>query len=201
MPIANIRIIPEKNGSFMAMIRQAIPDDACQVAPLFILSMGHIAGIFANSDRYEDAIPFFEQFFREKNNQYSYVNTLVFEEETKILGSVTGYDGALLHQLRQPVLDQIRKTQPAFTPGDETEAGEYYLDCIQVHSGHQGKGIGKKMIDAFCEKAKLLGYFRVGLIVDLINPQAKKFYENIGFQLSGEKYFMGHRYFHMVKEI
>ncbi|WP_221390047.1 GNAT family N-acetyltransferase [Dyadobacter sp. NIV53] len=182
------------------MIRQATPEDARQVAPLFILSMGHIAGIFANSDRYEDAIPFFERFFAKENNQYSYENTLVLEEEMEILGSVTGYDGALLHQLRQPVLDQIRKTQPGFTPNDETEAGEYYLDCIQVHPAHQGKGIGKKLIHAFCERGYSLGYKRVGLIVDLENPDAKRFYESLGFFIAGEKDFMGHRYFHMVKE-
>lgn len=189
-----------KENYFTGIIRQAVPEDASQVAPLFILSMGHIAGIFANSDRYEDAIPFFEQFFKEKNNQYSYVNTLVFEEKTKILGSVTGYDGALLHQLRQPVLDQIRKTQPGFIPGDETEAGEYYLDCIHVNLAYQGKGIGKKLIHAFWEKAYSLGYERVGLIVDSENISAKRFYESLGFFTLGEKDFMGHRYFHMIKE-
>ncbi|MCE7043610.1 GNAT family N-acetyltransferase [Dyadobacter sp. CY312] len=183
------------------MIRPATTDDATQVAPLFILAMGHIAGIFANSDRYEDAIPFFEDFFIRKGNQYSHEFTLVCEEEGVVTGSVTGYDGALLHLLRQPILDQLRKTKPDFSPDDETEAGEYYLDCINVHPDHQGKGIGKKLIHAFCNKAQLLGYNRVGLIVDLDNPRAKKFYENLGFKVSGIKAFMGHRYFHMVKEV
>jgi len=182
------------------MIRPATPSDAEQVGPLFILSMGHIAGIFANSDRYEDAIPFFEKFFRQRDNQYSYANTLVFEEENRIKGSVTGYDGALLHVLRQPVLDELRKNKPDFTPDDETEAGEFYLDCIHVDKNAQGKGIGKKLIAAFCQKALSLGYDRVGLIVDRENPEAKRFYTNLGFQVSGEKDFMGHTYFHMVKK-
>ena len=183
------------------MIRQAIPEDAGQVAPLFILAMGHIAGFFANSDHYDDAIPFFEQFFKQDNNQYSYVHTLVFEDEGNILGSVTGYDGARLHELRQPILDQVRKKQPDFTPDNETEAGEYYLDCINVDADHQGKGIGKKLIQAFCDAGHARGYSRVGLIVDLTNPDAKRFYEKIGFYVAGEKDFMGHRYFHMVKEV
>lgn len=181
------------------MIRQATAGDAAQVGPLFILAMGHIAGIFANSDRYEDAIPFFEDFFRRTDNQYSYVFTQVLEEDGVIAGSVTGYDGADLHVLRQPILDQVRKTRPDFLPDDETEAGEYYLDCINVHSGHQGKGVGKKLIQAFCTRAKLLGYERVGLIVDLDNPRALKFYENQGFSVAGSKPFMGHQYFHMIK--
>lgn len=183
------------------MIRPATPSDATQVAPLFLLAMGHIAGIFANSDRYEDAIPFFEKFFVDRDNQYSHANTLVLEEDNQIIGSVTGYDGACLHALRQPILDQIHKTQPELTVDDETEAGEYYLDCINVHPDHQGKGVGKKLIIAFCQKAKQLGYGQVGLVVDLENVKAKGFYESLDFKVTGEKAFMGHRYFHMVREV
>ncbi len=36
------------------MIRPATPDDSNAVAPLMILALGHIAGIFANSENYED---------------------------------------------------------------------------------------------------------------------------------------------------
>ena len=44
------------------MIRPARPEDADSVAPLLILGMGHIAGIFARSDNQADAIPFFRDF-------------------------------------------------------------------------------------------------------------------------------------------
>lgn len=183
------------------MIRSSVASDAQQVAPLFLLGMGHIAGIFANSEQYEDAIPFFEHFFAQPDNQYSYSNTLVYEEEGKLLGSVTGYDGALLHQLREPILKEIRKKRPNFLPNDETEAGEFYLDCINVHPDYQGKGIGKKLIQAFCELAARLAHSRVGLIVDYENPDARKIYERLGFNIRGTRDFMGHTYFHMIKEL
>ncbi|WP_254562754.1 GNAT family N-acetyltransferase [Dyadobacter diqingensis] len=183
------------------MIRPAKPEDAAAVAPLMILAMGHIAGIFARSENHEDAIPFFDAFFRQDNNQYSYVNTLVFENEAGVVGSVTGYDGKLLRSLRQPILDELHKSDPDFSPNDETEAGEYYLDCVNVHANHQGKGIGKLLINAFCAHARQLGYHRVGLIVDLENPAAKRLYENLGFAAAGEKDFMGHQYYHMVREM
>lgn len=182
------------------MVRAAKPEDASVVAPLMILAMGHIAGIFANSENYEDAIPFFEMFFRMDNNQYSYVNTLVYENEKGIVGSVTGYDGKHLYQLRQPILDELRKSDPDFTPNDETEAGEYYLDCVNVDESQQGKGIGKILINAFCELGFSLGYKRIGLIVDMENPAAKKLYTNLGFYEEGIRDFMGHQYFHMVKD-
>ena len=186
---------------FLDMIRQGTASDAPQVAPLFILAMGHIAGIFADSERYEDAIPFFESFYKRSDNQYSYVFTQVFEEEHMIIGSVTGYNGADLQILREPILDQIRKTKPGFLPDNETEAGEYYLDCINVHPEHQGKGIGQKLIQAFCDRAQSLGYNRVGLIVDIDNPRARMFYEKQGFIVAGQKSFMDHWYFHMVKAL
>ncbi len=45
-----------------------------------------------------------------------------------------------------------------------------------------------------------LGHKRIGLIVDLENPDAKKLYTNLGFYEAGTRDFMGHQYFHMVKD-
>jgi ribosomal protein S18 acetylase RimI-like enzyme len=182
------------------MIRAAVVLDSPQVSPLFILSMDHIAGIYANSNRNEDAIPIFDHFFRRSKNQYSYENTLVYEENGQILGAVTGYNGADLQSLRQPVLDHLLQFNPAFEVDNETEAGEYYLDCVSVHPDAQGKGVGKKLLQAFCDKGFQLGFTRIGLIVDLENPDAKRLYEKVGFISAGEKDFMGHRYEHMIRE-
>jgi hypothetical protein len=64
------------------MIRKATPEDGDAVAPLLVQALGHIAGIFAGSEHYEDAIPLVKTFFERNDNQYSYVNTLVFEDGT-----------------------------------------------------------------------------------------------------------------------
>nr|WP_295929123.1 GNAT family N-acetyltransferase [uncultured Dyadobacter sp.] len=183
------------------MIRPAKIADAEAVAPLLVLGMGHIAGIFAGSENHTDAIPFFRSFFLHPSNQYSYTNTLVFETESGIIGSINGYDGGLLHTLRQPVLAKLRERDPFFTPSDETGPGEFYLDCINVHPGYQGRGIGSQLIAAMCTQAEMLGHKRVGLIVDMVNPAARRLYDRLGFEVAGEKDFMDHRYFHMVRDI
>jgi len=183
------------------MIRPATPNDAADLAPLIILALGHIACIFAISDDPHDAIPLMEQFIGSEGNQYSYENTLVYEDENGIAGSIIGYDGAQLHALREPVLKVIRASDPGFTPGDETEAGEFYIDCVNVEPARQGQGIGKKLISALCDLASSRGFSCVGLIVDKVNPQAKTLYEKLGFRKAGEKDFMGHRYDHMVCEV
>ncbi|MCE7069205.1 GNAT family N-acetyltransferase [Dyadobacter sp. CY327] len=183
------------------MIRPATSDDAPKLAPLIILALGHIACLFAKSDDPNDAIPLMERFIANKGNQYSYENTLVYEDENGVIGSIVGYNGACLHELRAPVLKALRESDPDFSPGDETEAGEYYVDCVNVNPAHQGKGIGKKLLNAFCELAAAKHFNRVGLIVDKVNPDARKIYEKVGFQVAGEKDFLGHTYDHMVREV
>jgi len=183
------------------MIRPATAADARDLAPLIILALGHIASLFAKSDNPKDAIPLMEQFIGAKGNQYSYENTLVYEDENGVIGSIVGYDGARLHELRAPVLKVLRESSPDFSPGDETEAGEFYIDCVNVDPAHQGKGIGKKLLNAFCELAAAKQFNRVGLIVDHVNPDARKIYEKVGFRVAGEKDFLGHTYDHMVRDI
>jgi ribosomal protein S18 acetylase RimI-like enzyme len=180
------------------MIRQATPDDAPAVVPLLMSAMGHLAAIFAGTDDVDEIGSVFRLFFQMDLSQYSYANTLVFEEDHVIVGSITGYDGARLHELRQPVLDRLFLKEPDFELGDETGAGEYYVDCVSVDPAHQGRGIGKQLIKAFCGLAAAKGFAQVGLIVDQTNPSARKLYADLGFRIAGEKLFQGHRYDHMV---
>jgi ribosomal protein S18 acetylase RimI-like enzyme len=185
------------------MIRAARPTDAEEVVPLIIQAMGKLANKFTNVEDEELIDQLFKYFFQQHNNQYSYENTLVFEEEGKVLGSINAYDGGKLLELRKAFLNYVVEHYKAsdVNQDTETEAGEFYLDSISVHPSAQGKGIGKQLIRAGIDWAKKLGHHTVGLLVEQNNENALRLYQKTGFVIQNEKQFLGGLYHHMVFKI
>src|SRR5690349_12118645 len=115
------------------MIREATPADAAQIARLIIHAMEDLASKFVGQPDPLEAIPLFEHFVALPGNQYSYEHILVYEDESGICGVISGYDGADLDLLRTPFLRYITSTYGfKGEPEDETQPGEYYIDCISV---------------------------------------------------------------------
>lgn len=185
------------------MIRAAKPADAEEVVPLVIQAMGKLAKKLTNVEDDEIINRIFKHFFQQENNQYSYENTLVFEDEGKILGSLNAYDGGNLLKLRQPFLAYLAEHYQANNTNQDTEtqSGEFYLDTISVNPNTQGKGIGKQLIKAGIDWAEQLGHHNIGLLVEQSNDRALKLYQNMGFAIQNEKQFMGGLYHHMVLKI
>ncbi|MCO5934136.1 GNAT family N-acetyltransferase [Mucilaginibacter sp. RB4R14] len=184
------------------MIRQATPADAPSISRLIILAMGKLAAKFANS--YDPAKPLelFERFAKLTDNQYSYTNILVWDEQGEAAGMIIAYDGAKINELRKPFLDYTR-SQLGFTgtPEDETQPGEYYIDCLAVNPDKQGKGIAKKLITALFNRAAELGHDTVGLLVSKGNDKAKRLYIDLGFEEQGEKQLLGGLHYHLQYKI
>jgi ribosomal protein S18 acetylase RimI-like enzyme len=170
-------------------IRPALPEDYKQVAPLIVQAMEDLACTFANTEDPQIAIPLFEYFFQQKSNQYSFEHTLVYEEMEKIMGSITFYDGALLPQYRKPFLEFIAEKYKVtgLIIEDETDPEEIYIDTLSVSPKHQGKGIGKQLLAAAINQARHGNQRKIGLLVDLENPGAKKLYSALGFESVGKK--------------
>ena len=82
---------------------------------------------------------------------------------------------------------------------DTRRGREYYLDSLAVLPEYRGKGIGACLLHAFCERAFSEGAERVGLIVDIDNPNAEKLYVAQGFEYVGERIFLGHQMRHLQK--
>ena len=160
--------------------------------------MGNLAGKFANSTDPVKILALFERFISKTGNQYSYENILVWDEQAEVCGMIIAYDGAQLDKLRKPFLDYTR-SQLGFTsqPEDETQSGEFYIDCLSVSAQHQGKGVAKKLIKALFERAVERGHQTVGLLVSKDNDKAKKLYTGLGFELKGEKKLLGGFHYHL----
>jgi ribosomal protein S18 acetylase RimI-like enzyme len=180
------------------LIRKAKPEEYKIIAPLILLAMGDIVFHFIGENSSEKAIRLLESLICEPSNQYSFENCWVAEAEGEIIAAALVYDGGKLHQLREPVAKALKLMfNRPFTPEDETQSGEYYIDCVAVNPARQGKGIGSKvfqfLIDAYVYKqGKTLG-----LLVDKENPAAKKLYLNLGFEIVGEKIFAGKKLEHL----
>lgn len=170
-------------------IRQAAPTDYRQVAPLIVQAMEDLACTFANTKDPKKTYPLFEYFFQQPANQYSFQNTLVYDEGGTIAGSIIAYDGGLLPKYREPFLKYIATNYDVtdLVIENETMKGELYIDTLSVYPSYQGRGIGKKLLNAINTKAREEGHTKIGLLVDLKNPSAKKLYSALGYESVGSK--------------
>lgn len=181
------------------MIRKARPSDAFAIAPLMMQAMEEvIQHLTGSADAYSE-LPLLQRFISLPDNQYSYQNTIVFESRDGVVGSLTAYDGAKLHALRQPVIDYLSLGGIQITQiNDETEAGEFYIDTISVAPKQQGTSIGTQLLQAGIEWGLTLGLPAIGLLVNPDKPKAKSFYEHQGFMIQGIRPFMDIDYIHMI---
>lgn len=89
-------------------IRPAKPEDATAIADYILLAMQDLAFKFSNNKDVSLTHDLFQKFTALPANQYSYENTLVAEEQGKIIGAIIGYDGGKLEELRTPFVEYIR---------------------------------------------------------------------------------------------
>lgn len=180
-------------------IRKATPQDVDVVPELMLQAMQDIVFTFIQSQDIEEAIHFLSTLFKKPGNLYSYENTFVaVDDQQEIMGSITGYNGADFFTLREPVLQYMQdKYNNDYQPEPETSADQFYLDTVAVSVLAQGKGIGSRLLKHMVDHAKANGFDKVGLIVDLENPEAMKLYSRLGFT-QGEKIdFAGGEYYNM----
>lgn len=174
------------------IIRKATLDDSESLAQLLLLAMEEIIYKFIELKDYKTAYYFLLHFVASENNQYSYQNCFVAEEENEIVAAVSVYDGGKLHELRKPIIDYVRLNfNPDFDPEDETQRGEFYIDSLGVNPKCQGKGIGSKLLQFLIEEFVTKNHETLGLLVEEENPGAKKLYLKLGFKVVGVKTLVG----------
>lgn len=187
------------------MIRQAVPSDAPAAVPLIVEAIGSIACLLTGTPNRQEAGFILDQFFRQQGNRVSYENALVLEDSLSphqpVAGVAVMYDGAIARSLDEPLEKAaIRKSGLSdYRIPTEAEPSEFYLDTVSVDPNCQGRGFGRQLIEASCERARNLGHDRIGLLVDVGNLGARRLYERLEFRLEGGKQIAGYEYLHMVR--
>jgi len=85
----------------------------------------------------------------------------------------------------------------SFNPEEETQAGEYYIDCVAVNPTRQGSGVGSKILQFLINEYVYERNEKLGLLVDKENPDARKLYLKLGFEMVGEKTLAGKKMEHL----
>ena len=174
-------------------IREALATDAPFIALVVCMAL--------DSDATHPLYEIFEKLAARDDAQYSYRNTLIAEVDGKPVAAIVGYDGALLHKLREPLHTMMRETLGrTIEIEEETSAGEFYADSLAVLPEYRGRGIGSKLLNTICERAFANNFKRVGLLVDFENPKAGALYSSLGFVRINAITFLGHRMWHLQRE-
>ena len=105
------------------ILRRATIDDSAAIARAVTMAFGEDMTRRLCGDR---GVEIFERIVRMDNTQYSYRNTIVCTVNGVVAGAICGYDGARLHELRQPALDILREEcGTVIQVTDETGPGEF----------------------------------------------------------------------------
>ncbi|MHC8949102.1 GNAT family N-acetyltransferase [Sphingobacterium hungaricum] len=171
----------------MITLRKATKNDASALADLMLLAMDEIVYYFIGDKNPLHAKDFLMHFISLENNQYSYENSYVAEENKQILGQITLYDGKDLSKLREPIKNYLsEKFKRELQFEDETSAGEIYIDTLSVFPQAQGKGIGRGLLNFSIQEFAVNQNQVLGLLVEKSNPNAKKLYIQVGFKMVNE---------------
>lgn len=157
-----------------------------------MLAMEEIAYAFIGVNDWDQAFWFLVGLVKKEGNQYSWQHCWVVENEIGVVGAAIVYDGAKLQELRAPVAVEIRQSFGRdFDPEDETQTGEFYIDCIGVNPDLQGKGIGSQLLQFLIEEFVVQNRQTLGLLVEKDNLKAKDLYLKLGFKVVSEKTLTG----------
>ena len=144
------------------MIRRATPADIPRIAEILV---------FAKRTAYRSIF---------QNDYFSFQELQVhkvmkeYEDNQSLLDEMWVYDDGILKGIICGNEDQSCK--------GETELGQFYVEPF-----FQGMGIGRSLLKHFLRQAKRKGTKRVGLWVLKDNAPARRFYEQNGFCLDGQK--------------
>ena len=189
-------------GLSMIEIREATKNQAAEIASLIMMAMTDDCCLYFCGDGYglEDFRQMMTTLVEREDSQYSYKNTLVALDASKVVGISVSYNGGRLHELRRAFIEAAKKHIGKDHSGmdDETQAGELYLDSLAVLPEYRCRGIAKLLIRATKERANSMGLPCVGLLVDKGNTTGEALYSSVGFRYMNDNQWGGHPMKHLT---
>ncbi|WP_461240030.1 GNAT family N-acetyltransferase [Paucilactobacillus sp. N302-9] len=127
--------------------------------------------------------------------------TLVAEVDETVVGVAFGYpdinERAVSREYAKAASHIPSIKNVDFYADPEAFANEFYLDSIAVNSDYRGYGIATQLISEMTNVAYQFKYNRIGLNVDVINDNARRLYEKLGFHDVGQIMIGDHDYDHL----
>lgn len=136
--------------------------------------------------------------FLQPDHDLSYQNVTFAEQESAIVGMVSGYT-AKQHRAssRRPLKEaagrrnlRMRIVSVLFAPLkriiDSTSDEDFYVQAIAVSKELQGRGVGSTLMDFIEKEARASGSTRLALDVSAKNESAHRFYLNRGMTVESQ---------------
>jgi len=120
------------------------------------------------------------KYYKDKDSELFYENSLVAILDNKVAGFAQPYD--MKYFVKPEGLipeDRLKYFNDFF---DHTIPNSLYLHVLGVHEEFRGHGIGTKLLNEVCKKAKTLNYNAVTLHAWHDNALVIKLYERYGFK-------------------
>lgn len=186
------------------MIRPVKIEDAKAVAQLILVVLKDMELPFVAEVGEEKTVEIMTKAIEYPTYRYGYPRGIVKEINGEVAGIAFGYvakDEALIDEPFAEVLDYFGLPNSPLFIDLETYPREWYLDTIVVNEKFRGQGIGAQLLEGANQMAKAAGVEKIGLCVDLANPNAQRLYERYGYEVVGEQVLSGHDYYHMQRKI
>lgn len=133
----------------------------------------------------------------------SYANTRVAEVDGVVVGSLQSYPGDIYRDLRRKTFTEFwpELAEEEATYDQETDPGEYYLDCVAVLPAYRRRGIGRALLQDGIAKGISLGYRQIALVADAEMPHLVRLYESLGFVPAEHRHAFGVDFMRMIYSV
>jgi ribosomal protein S18 acetylase RimI-like enzyme len=187
------------------IIRQAVKEDAEQVAPLIFEAIGEIANRLTGETSVQNILEQLRHLFCLNDNRHSYLNTYVAvrkEYPIQVIGILVLYSGKEGLKMDSSLQKWLKnKNAPEILIDKEAHIDEFYVDTICVDGKSRGLGIGTKLLQFAEEVARLKGFTKLSLNVETEKLQARHLYEKVGYVVTEPWTIIDEPFHHMVKKL